>query len=563
MLELINEIKKIRAEYGEQVFIDNMNLNSGYYLKLTDKNITESDFFRINGKFESDDPADIAQYNWFKIRAYYNCLLNNTANKCVAGAKTKKKILSVVPFALTFKFQNLFLNDFDTYIKSYLEEIKAYADGELDELYYYSIFLDKIKELRLLLKYNENLKLKDTDSLFLYLDEDVQLYKDFYNIYLKRRLFLSEDTCINIDGDKLGLLSYSMSLNKPKKPTLSSTTINISFEDAEAINLISKLNYKINNILNEYSEQKYNLQFSNRDIKQYDKYLDLQNKYYYNDYFILRERNNENVPEPKYITKYELMSIIDSNFSHGALNNSFKADIKQDVEALNNYIKFANKTFSDTTIVQQFINHKDVFYEYFYRDANIEIATSLENLLKLIYEYNYVNKYSRSVLCSKFDMILNIMIYVSQKKEKYENMASNIKQIQNDLIACKNNNVIEITSDESFYYIAGQILQYLSSLSESQDKNYHDIFEYYNLKNIKQIKRKIIEKYSKYGYKLPTYSEAFINLAYQEVLAYNLNNKNIKNLAKSELWYYYNAGLVGQNIFYIKKDKKVGNRNEE
>ena len=47
MLELINEIKKIRAEYGEQVFIDNMNLNSGYYLKLTDKNITESDFFRI------------------------------------------------------------------------------------------------------------------------------------------------------------------------------------------------------------------------------------------------------------------------------------------------------------------------------------------------------------------------------------------------------------------------------------------------------------------------------------------------------------------------------------
>ena len=142
-------------------------------------------------------------------------------------------------------------------------------------------------------------------------------------------------------------------------------------------------------------------------------------------------------------------------------------------------------------------------------------------------------------------------------------MASDIKNIKTKLLEFKNNNHIEINDDESFYFIAAQLLQYLSSLSEAENKSYQDAFEYYNIRNMEQLKRNLIDKYTKYSYKLPSYSNSFVNLVYQNVLGYGIEQKQPKNITKSKNWYYYNAGLVGENIFYIKKEKKVGNVNEQ
>ncbi|WP_315074473.1 hypothetical protein [uncultured Clostridium sp.] len=561
MLEVINELRKIKEMHGEEVFINEFPLSSGYHIKISNKPIQDKDILKVDRAFKADSEDLQKHYNWFRSRAFFNSLLNNDANKCVAG--TKKKILSVVPSSIVFKSQSLSLDEFESYIFRYLEELDAYAKGKVDIQYYHSIFINKTRELKLFIQNCPELKIKNGDNLYLYIDEDIEIYKASYELYLNKRLFLSENTCIKVDDNVLGILSYSMSLNKSKKPTLSNNRINISFDTAEYFNLISKLGYRINYILNKYStEQKYNIKFKDREIQIIEKYIEIQKRITISDYFIIRN-DSDAVNEPKEISNYELLELIDSNFTKGALKGAIKQEIKQDKEALGNYIKYANVIFSDMSIIQIFITYNEIFHEYFYNNNEVEIINPLENLLKKIFEYNIVNSSNRKILCDKFDLLLNIMIALTNsRKEKYLNMAIDIKNIKNKLLEFKRQRCIDINDDESFYFIAAQLLQYLTSLNESANKSYQDAYEYYNLKNMEQIKRKIIDKYTKYSYKLPLHSNSFVNLVYQNVLGYSIEKRQVKNITKSNHWYYYNAGLIGENIFYLSVKKEVGNEDE-
>lgn len=569
MLEIINEIKKIQDIYGDQEFIDSFSLNNGTYIKITNKPICEEDIFYVNNKkIDLSVEETREKYNWFKERAFYNTLLNNSSNKCVAGSKTVKSILSVVPESLIFKGKNLNLDRMESNIKFFLEELNAYASDTLDIPYFYNLYIDKLNELRAIVKENEDLKIKPEENIYLYLDTDLDAYKKSYQLYLEKRLFLSEKSVITVNEQRLGILSYSMALNSSNKPTLASNYINVPFEIAEMFNIISKLGYKINAILNKHSTngQKVNIIFnSDRKIISVERFLERPAREFH-DYFILQEENKEDKPQVRKITAFELVPIVDEIFTRGALVNSLKQDIRSSGSALSDYLKYTGKTFTDESIVQEFVTNRDSFYEYFYRGGKTDITLPLEHTLKKIFEYNLCNIKSRKLLCTKFDYLINILIYTSRGKEKYYKMAESIKKIQENLLESKKNNVIEINTDEEFYFLAGQLLHYLSSLSEAEDKSYQDAFEYNNLRNMQQIKRTLISKHAKYGYKLPRYSEAFINQVYQEIIEYKAECVDKKNISKSHLWYYFNAGLVGKNIFYTKieekEEKKEGIENE-
>ena len=101
-------------------------------------------------------------------------------------------------------------------------------------------------------------------------------------------------------------------------------------------------------------------------------------------------------------------------------------------------------------------------------------------------------------------------------------------------------------TNEEFFYIAGQIVNYLLKQSESGQKNADMLESFLRVKNVKKLKEEIRFTYFKYKHKIGLNHIQFNN-AFALMMAYDTDEKiDIDSFL---------IGVLSDNIFYMKSEE--------
>lgn len=113
-----------------------------------------------------------------------------------------------------------------------------------------------------------------------------------------------------------------------------------------------------------------------------------------------------------------------------------------------------------------------------------------------------------------------------------------------DKSACLN-----ISSDENFAYLAGQIVYYILSQSKSSGRTHSLIEPFINLKDWDIFKQRIIEIFEKYKHSI-SFDYREFNKCLSSVLQYSPKEREF-----SKLKVYFIAGYLDSNIFYNRREE--------
>ena len=348
---------------------------------------------------------------------------------------------------------------------------------------------------------------------------------------------------------------YSISLNS-KKPLLSNSIYSrypyrVSVDNAMLLILMNKLKPQIAvNLLNEINKDvetglyiDMNSTTKSNEICEYDynktvkskssKIGNIQDFYEVN---LISSDFETVISEKLKIDRNELKAIINKN-----LTNHYSID---------NLLKIKNSDYKDflikngLNIGEMLITNKDLLKSYFETNNSSNNITSFEKLLFNC--YLEILKTNMKKAKKSLDLIPSILNYIN--KGGYLDMANNIKLFWDKLVQGKKDCKYEITSNEEFFFASGQLLYWLTTFNESLSSNKLD--EILKVRNSNDIKNRAINMYSKYAYKMPKFNISFINILFNAVISYEIDN--VLKLNKFNYKYYYNAGAIGKNIKFEK-----------
>lgn len=548
MRDIIDKLISIDKKYSYKAFLEHYVPSPGYYVKVDDlNNVT---YYKFSG--EEDDPfLRTDEYKFFKDRSFFEGMLN--ANKSIDSAN--KQIHSVTPNAMIFKYGifsnkkiiNKELTVIDI-IERHINLMNIINDGKLDTnklLDTYTNLFNKIKD-----------DLKDVcdkdDKILIFLDKDIEDYKHYYDKYLEDKVFIRDDTVITIDKTLYGMPWFSNSLND-KKPTSSINPYNnvpfrLGLKETKLLTNITKVKSSIFKEILLDEEDLYSIDLNirtnpktkSRAIFNYDMNIE-DNEYFYplNRVTLLQTKYANRKPKKATLSRRDLLTRIDIVFNptpNAFLFNSLLR-IKDD-----NYDPLKEKCRT-VDVFQALMSHKDILKYYFKENGDLLIDKELINIMFIFYLEFIKTNHSMNKLREVLDFMITVLDYVN-KDGGYITMPEIISDIWDNLKNGLKDHEYFIKSNEEFFYVAGQLLSALASLSESGNNTGLLIQDVLSVKNSIEIKDRVIEKYIKYAYKIEKGS--FLNVLYHAVLVYEID-KDIK-IKNFQYKYFYNAGLVGNNI---------------
>lgn len=564
MRELINLVNESVSKGLLPNIISGFELGEGIYIRYHDiNNIKEDDVLIIESKKEivADD-----LYNWFKNRNFYDGLMFNVANKALDSSK--KRILGVNAHGLMVKYSNTLKNDDVTFEESlfiHYEKIKEINDHiDIDINYEVDTNLKLIEYAYE--NYKSLIDKKPDIKLCFYKANSSE--NDFENSYMKYidTYFFSKNEAIEFDGKLFGTNPYQNTYNK-KKPSL--CPVNgirrvpyvISKDEGMGAIYLSKMSYnQIDLLVKSAFNSQYEIAWGNKGaLSNFNQIKKSNEKLTFVDGDFLTSFTYNR--ELKACSQKDLLNKLDGK---NLFNNIIKDTIFKYINSskdMSNIIKLNSKKITNISLIQEVVSNRDILNGY-YLNNKVNIENIFKSMCKNIYIYRLKECESLSDLNKlryPFIDIVNILANVDKKGE-FNAMPSKINELLNKFDKQILAKEIEIDTEEDFYFLAGQAIRFLMGLKES-DKQKSNILGNSLIRNCSSIKEELIKSYQKYSHAIPAYSLAPINLVYQELLLFD--EKCNKNKIKNELWFYYQAGLVGKNLFYIKKEKAGGNKNED
>ena len=570
MIEIIEVIKDIIQKGGKTSLINSYQLDSGIYIKVDDKPLTYEDLFHVNDNIDKGSVID--RYNWFVQRSFFEGILNSDTNKTISlSGDMVKKIHSVTPYALFFKYENIDLVINSEIIRVYLEEVNNLNGGIIDIPVMSKVFLDRVIELKKILEENE-VKMNSKDRILFFTDNSPEAYEESYLQYIKNKGFNKSFKIIDIDGEHYGVPSLGITLDA-KKPILTSSDnrdvpYRLSASDCLILHYVSKLKRNISDIMENCSGEKYDIDINISDINRMYKVKSVERSKEFHKFSIVSKNTSLSIDSIK--TRQEVLELIENSLTSWTITPAITWYMVTSSE-LQDYIKNNLNKIDNQYILQQILSDRDCFKYYFNGNEDIDISVSLERIIKAVYEYkcnekNPGNKTNQdegtdlpfALFTYRLDMILSIMDYISGK-EKYKNMAITLDILMAKFIKDKENGKVSIDNDAEFYFLSGQLIRFLASLSEKKNKK-ADLMGNFMLRNKDKVKDHIIDMYELYSHKIPLFSESYVNMVYQQVMAYSIGEKEVKN---KDNWYYYQAGLSGKNIIFYKEQIEAIKTQEE
>ncbi|WCK57157.1 hypothetical protein PP175_28635 (plasmid) [Aneurinibacillus sp. Ricciae_BoGa-3] len=566
MIEIFEEVKRMYEQEGDKYFIDKYVLTEGIYIRINkDLSITEDDILVVKSK--KNEEYDFDLYRWFRERDFLSKIIYDDANKCIDT--NEKKIHSINPYSLILKRINLpdsiqglakntlkTVDDtglsseafFEIVLDLHFKKMESLYDCTVDYQTYKERLSEKAKEAIPLIS---NLNAKDNTRIKMFLDEEVMNYQVFFNEYMKGKAFADKTYNEDIEGQIQGVLGYNNSLNS-RKPTLLMRTTSfqapyrVSIEDAI-------LFYKMSLIIHEVKKETTKL-FEVNGVGEVQNYEMIRRDKggLYREFNILQVKEPADILEEVAQTWRSRTAIeeeVNRTFLKGLLYAVYKVDDSGDVS---DFLKSFQSRFTDMHLFNELVMNRTLLKGYFVKHYDVDIYAFFEKILSFIMVYEIENApFPFYGLREKWDKQMSVLHYFSGGKKR-KDMSKRLKQLIIDSSErLRNEEIFEVEDDESYYFLLGQIASYLVSQSQTKNKSGRMFTPFLQSRNSQKIKAEMRRVYDLYAYNLPVYSQAPINKAIQAVNAY----APTKSLMNNELTDMLHAGIIGSNIFYMKKEK--------
>jgi CRISPR-associated protein Csh1 len=155
----------------------------------------------------------------------------------------------------------------------------------------------------------------------------------------------------------------------------------------------------------------------------------------------------------------------------------------------------------------------------------------------------------------KLNILFSLYHNFQPFKKVYSFMPTKIIELRESLEALASGEA-DITSDEQFAFVAGQVIYYILSKSKSADKSYSRLEPFLQLTDAERLKQSILKVFN--TYKHERFSKRFSN-SFAQVLAYSTSrNTNLKDLMPLML-----AGFFSENQLFGKGAEEENIQNEE
>lgn len=532
--DLLNVFKKYFAD--DKVILDSYELTDGYYYVIDN----DGNFEKMQVVKNNSDNYELEKY--IKIRDFYSKYINS--NKALDTNYTEeienvkytmlKKICSNNIYTLFFKNKsvlglcnkeatkdavpvNVFKKGIDKYYESLLklgndkkEEKLAKEKYKEDEI---KINKEKIlKAFDIVHKDLENENMPKETWIKIFLKEDVEEYKRVAQIYIRLKLFNTNDNNIKIDEKIYGSNNYNYGLNS-KKPylELKSTPFKVgSFIDDENIEILNKMyiwlynNATGKNVLRLPEDWKFN-GIPNEEEEIRDK----------NTYIIKVTGNNGNarIDDYRYASNYntKIRSFTCKEYLKKEKTVLFETENIYALNLYTNNIWFAENEKNTRNYI------KDSYYDYELKIAKSMLSNWKKEILKQynhlfleLFEQEEYDNFMKELDKLAIEIIQNMYVdNVKQNKKYLDNprKAFNLWQSYKEYFKeseeseMKINNLQEqcqkivqeegkIETDEQYYFLAGQVAYYLLNQSKAE-KLTQDVTEpFIKAKYSKKIKRR-------------------------------------------------------------------------
>lgn len=587
----------------DKVVVDTYELVDGYYYVIdgTD-NIEKLEILNHQG-----DNSELEDY--VKIRDFYskyissNKAIDTTYTENVGNKKYTmlKKICSNNIYTLFFKNKSLLgicskdatddavpMEVFKKGIDKYYDSLMKLGSSKKEEILVKEkytkdeIEINKRRILKALDLVYEDLKDKEMPKetwIKFFLKKDIEEYKRAANIYLKLKLFNTNDNNIEIDNITYGANNYNFGLNS-KKPylELKSTPFKVgSLIDDEKIEIMNKMYIWLYNNVAGKSFLKLPEDWNFKGIPEDDEQITDKNTYIIR---VAGNNGNARIDDYRYTSRYntkirkftcrdylnsENQIVFETENIYGLewyTNNIWFAENEQSSK---NYIRDAyydyelriSKAMISNWKKELLKQYKDLFFELFETETEKNFIKSIDNLAVTIVENMYIDnlKQNRKYTYNPrkaFNLWIAYKQYFNKKGEDVGMKISNLQEECKEIIETTG----KIETDKQYYFLAGQVAYYLLSHSKA-DKLTQDVTEpFVKANTVKKLKDELKFLYEKYSYDVYLKHSKFNNIFSQLLLGEP--EEKIKDNKEILL-----AGLLANNLFYSNNGGNENGKDEE
>lgn len=549
--ELI-EIFKEKLSKKPNLVLDSYTLNSGIYIKLSEKYVqkfivkqekSKNVLYKENGDKATDE-------DWFKKKDYLSIYLDS--NKSVFDQKFHNANFLTLFFKIeNFNYIITNLNKnfevFRTFEKFNKKEDKIIIENQ-KEYINSKERQEKINKAEKLIKnYLDEIKkfadekIKNGQYVRIFIDEADKIYEKESQIYTELKIFNANSYNKLINGKIYGLSNSNMGMNS-KKPFLEhksrKSILPSMISQKEALDEKSFFDWLY------YQKREFIDNFNNvfllkKNLKGRAVIIDFESIP-----FIPSEvKSHHKIEKEKSYFKIEIVDFIDAGLDLYEINN-------KNAKAKINEVLY-QKSLSDNNLSNNEIKINDkMLKELIYQTRN--------SVIELLYKnneadfYQMVNKYSSDFIkvalrSSKEYGELNakkaINFILSLKDYKGETV--DLDTIKENLENALKSDITKLDSNE-YFFLAGQIAKYLMSKSKAANKTYALAEPYLKAKTTNKLKSVLKNEFERYKYEILIYDKRF-NKAY--LLIQNSDDIQINNDFESLML----AGMMSQNLIYNNK----------
>ena len=584
----------------DKIVLDNYSLDAGFYVRI-DKSGNIIKILEID-KNSYEDLKGNEDYEWFKDRDFYSCIINLDMNKSIMTQKiaeiknysTSKKIMSNNYLTLFFKNdiikelcdqekEALPIEVFKQIIQRYYELLSNLGEYKkedkiiLDKIMFQeisnkdmekckNIYLDNIEKIFEELK---KLNIKKGTRIKLFIEDTTESYQHSSLKYYALKIFNANTYNKLLNNELYGANNYNFSMNSKKpyyelKTTTYKVPSRITLKEIKTIrNMYIWLIKNMNLFREEYLSTKFNFigKFNDEELM---------------EFFILKCVNDNGsllIDNFEYIPKYtnNIKEIVFRNY----LNELKLKDFEQRITDIKSLESFVNLNWFSKCLQSGYYDYKSVsslridscyknfitqysriFYEFFYKLNDKPLKQNIDKIGINITKEILLNELTSNEF-TKFKTLYNstksLNIYLVLKEylcgkggENMDNIIDNLKESMRNVL----NTEAHINTEDEFCFLVGQVSYYLISHSKAE-KLTQDVFEpIINAGNSKALKNNLNYLYKKYKHEIGVNNKRF-NKAFTEMLAYEPKEK-LKNNERLLL-----IGFLTDNLFYEKKGEIV------
>lgn len=184
--------------------------------------------------------------------------------------------------------------------------------------------------------------------------------------------------------------------------------------------------------------------------------------------------------------QWVIMDLINGIFFEGKLKNNFFTDAKD----MNIY---------DDCLKQSILKSRNILANWFWRGEQNQLVKILDNVSLALIKNSILNDETFDAQ-RKFNLRWSLLEYLDDQE-----VGVHMSEIRNQLrehINVAKDVEWDFISDEEYSYAVGQAVSYLLHLSKANNKTESYVNPFFNAKNSKVIKQRLLRMYKKYNYQI-------------------------------------------------------------